>query len=59
MYCPKCGTRVPDGSSHCGRSLGGFLAAIVWDWFVMTWFVEMLGLWVGMANDMKKLAVTR
>jgi len=42
-----------------GYPIGGFFAAIVWDWFVMTWFVEMLGLWVGMANDIKKLASAR
>lgn len=39
-----------------GYLLGGGLSAIAIDWFIMTWMVEGLGLMIGIANNIRKLA---
>jgi hypothetical protein len=39
-----------------GYPLAGALAAIVIDWAIMTFFVEMLGLWVGVSDNIRRLA---
>ncbi|MGQ0835364.1 MAG: hypothetical protein ACT4O5_10685 [Gammaproteobacteria bacterium] len=42
-----------------GYPLAGALAAIVIDWAIMTWIVEMLGLWIGMSDNIRRMASGR
>jgi hypothetical protein len=42
-----------------GWPVAGALAAIIIDWVIMTWIVELLGLWVGMSDNIRRMAQGR